>query len=418
MVINICVVGLGYVGLPTGALLASKGMRVHGVDTNEVLIGRINSPSFSSFEPDLDALVRDVIKTGSLTASKSPTKAEVFVLAVPTPVKLDRSGADLEAIKLACNTISKYLVPGNLIILESTVPVGTSQLVYDWLCESRPDLKSRDSDVHSDNSNRIYVAHCPERVLPGRLLHELVKNDRTVGGIDNESARRAGSFYEKFVDGDITYTNAPTAELSKLVENAYRDVNIAFANELSMICDDLGIDVWDCIKQANKHPRVNILSPSSGVGGHCIAVDPWFIVSNSPKYTNLIRTAREVNDSKPNHVVKNIQIAVQNCNEPVLACLGLSFKPNVDDLRGSPALQIVERLAVNHNLNLLVVEPHIKKLPLSLSNLKNIKLVSLEEALTAANVVALLVNHDVFKKIRPNELMDKKIIDTSGTLRY
>ena len=414
---NVCVVGLGYVGLPTGALLATKGMHVHGTDTSATLVAAINDGSFTSVEPDLDLLVKSAVGGGNLVASLEPAAADVFVLAVPTPVFADHSGADLSAIEAACKAIAAHLAPGNLVILESTVPVGTTERLAEWIGEIRTDLTFRDSDPGANDANRIYLAHCPERVLPGRLLQELLENDRTVGGIDMLSAQRARIFYAAFVHGEITLTNARTAELSKLVENAYRDVNIAFANELSMICDDLDIDVWDLIRLANQHPRVDVLAPSSGVGGHCIAVDPWFIVATAPERANLIRTAREVNDSKPHHVVAKIRRAVARGDSSVVACLGISFKPEVDDLRGSPALEIVHSLASDKALTLLVVEPHIRELPASLAALENVEFVELDTAVTRADVVALLVNHRDFQAVDTERLVNKSVVDTSGTWR-
>lgn len=414
---KVCVLGLGYVGLPTGALLATKGMRVHGVDTNGALVEAINGGSFTSVEPDLDLLVKSAVGSGNLVASNVPAPADVFILAVPTPVLPDHSGADLAAIKAACEALAQHLVPRNLVILESTVPVGTTELMAEWIGNRRSDLTFSETDAAADDGNRIFLAHCPERVLPGHLMQELLENDRTVGGIDRPSAERARDFYATFVHGAITLTNARAAELSKLVENAYRDVNIAFANELSIICDDLDIDVWDLIQLANQHPRVNVLSPSSGVGGHCIAVDPWFIVASSPERAKLIRAAREVNDSKPGHVVAKVKRAVGDRKGAVIACLGLAFKPEVDDLRGSPALEIVECLAADQRLNLLVVEPHIQELPGILSNLENVDFVDVDTALKEADVVALLVNHREFQALDRGLLAGKTIVDTSGSWR-
>ena len=414
---KVCVLGLGYVGLPTGALLATKGMRVHGVDTNGALVEAINGGSFTSVEPDLDLLVKSAVGSGNLVASNVPAPADVFILAVPTPVLPDHSGADLSAIKAACEALAEHLAPGNLVILESTVPVGTTERMAEWIGNCRADLTFRETEGHANDGNRIFLAHCPERVLPGHLMQELLENDRTVGGIDMPSAERARDFYAIFVHGAITLTNARAAELSKLVENAYRDVNIAFANELSIICDDLDIDVWDLIQLANQHPRVNVLSPSSGVGGHCIAVDPWFIVASSPERAKLIRAAREVNDSKPGHVVAKVKRAVGDRKGAVIACLGLAFKPEVDDLRGSPALEIVECLAADQRLNLLVVEPHIQELPGILSNLENVDFVDVDTALKEADVVALLVNHREFQALDRSLLVGKSIVDTSGSWR-
>ncbi len=414
---KVCVLGLGYVGLPTGALLATKGMCVHGVDTNPDLIEAINSCSFTSVEPDLDLLVKTAVGSGNLVASRKPVAADVFVLAVPTPVLEDRSGADLSAIEAACKELARHLAPGNLIILESTVPIGTTEQMAVWISRARPDLRFREDEVEVDDSNRVYLAHCPERVLPGRLMQELLGNDRTVGGIDQHSAERARDFYASFVHGAITLSNARTAELSKLVENAYRDVNIAFANELSMICDGQDIDVWEVIELANQHPRVNVLTPSAGVGGHCIAVDPWFIVASAPEQANLIRAAREVNDAKPHHVAAQVRATLVEGGGATVACLGIAFKPDIDDLRGSPALEIVARLAADGKLTVLVVEPNVTELPPDLAGLANVKLTALETALGRADVVALLVGHRQFREADHALLADKQVLDCTGAWR-
>jgi len=414
---KICVLGLGYVGLPTSALLATKGMQVYGVDTNPALIEAINCGSFTSVEPDLDLLVKTAVGSGNLLASTEPAAADVFILAVPTPVLRNRSGADLSAIEVACKTLAGHLAPGNLVILESTVPVGTTERMAAWLGISRPDLCFRECDTGADVANRVYLAHCPERVLPGRLMQELLENDRTVGGIDQASAERARNFYREFVHGSIVLCNARTAELSKLVENAYRDVNIAFANELSMICDGLDINVWEVIELANQHPRVNVLKPSAGVGGHCIAVDPWFIVASAPDQTNLIRAAREVNDAKPVHVAAKVRMAVAERKGASVACLGIAFKPDVDDLRGSPALEIVASLAVDGDLNLLVVEPYVRELPPRLAGLDNVELVELDVALKQAKIIALLVGHRQFHAVHRSDLADKLVVDCTGVWR-
>ena len=414
---RVCLFGLGYVGLPTAVLLANKGMHVHGVDTNSSLIKQINDGVFTSAEPDLDSSVKSAVNSGNLVVSQSPTSAEIFILAVPTPVLADKSGADLSAVEAACKALCSYLEPENLIILESTVPVGTIDQMAEWVKITRSDLDISNTNNKSENSNKIYLAHCPERVFPGRILHELIENDRTVGGIDIQSAQRASDFYSTFVNGKITLTNARTAELSKLVENAYRDVNIAFANEISIICDDLNVNVWDLIDLVNQHPRVQVLSPGAGVGGHCVAVDPWFIVASSPDQSKLVRTSREVNDFKPNYVMQSIRNIAGTDRKVVIACLGVAFKPDVEDLRGSPALHIVEGLAKEVNYHLLVVEPNLKKLPNSLSRFNNVQLVSLSEALKAAEVLALLVKHQSFCNINQNQLVGKSIIDTCGVWR-
>ncbi len=414
---KVCVLGLGYVGLPTGALLAAKGMRVHGVDTDSALTEAINGGTFTSVEPDLDLLVKSAVRDGNLAASGEPAAADVFVLAVPTPVLADRSGADLSAIEAACKALAGHLAPGNLIILESTVPIGTTERMAAWIGESRPDLTFRESDEGANDGNRVYLAHCPERVLPGRLMQELIENDRTVGGIDRPSAERARDFYAGFVQGAIALSNARTAELSKLIENAYRDVNIAFANELSMICDGLDIDVWEVIELANQHPRVNVLTPSAGVGGHCIAVDPWFIVASAPEQANLIRAARAVNDAKPVHVAARVHAALADREGATIACLGIAFKPDVDDLRGSPALEIVASLAADDALTALVVEPHVEELPPGLAGLGNVELVGLDEALGRADVIALLVGHRPFRDIDRARLAEKPVVDCTGAWR-
>ena len=414
---KVCVFGLGYVGLPTGALLATKGMQVHGVDTNPALIEAINGGTFVSAEPDLDLLVKSAVGSGNLVASGEPSEADIFILAVPTPVNDDKCGADLSAIKAACKGLSGHLAPGNLIILESTVPIGTTEQMAVWIGAARPDLTIGKSDVGANDDNRVYLAHCPERVLPGRLMQELLENDRTVGGIDRPSAERARDFYAAFVRGDIALSNARTAELSKLTENAYRDVNIAFANELSMICDELDIDVWEVIELANKHPRVNMLMPSAGVGGHCIAVDPWFIVASAPDRANLIRVAREVNDAKPSHVATRVRAALAGRRSATIACLGIAFKPDVDDLRGSPALEIVANLASDSEVSVLVVDPFVSALPLHLSDFSNVELVELDNALGRADVVALLVSHHSFRAICRARLADKTIVDATGAWR-
>jgi UDP-N-acetyl-D-mannosaminuronic acid dehydrogenase len=414
---KVCVIGLGYVGLPTGALIATKGMRVHGVDTNAVLVAAINGGSFTSVEPDLDLLVKSAVGSGNLTAAMEPAAADVFVLAVPTPVLADNSGADLSAIESACRALAGHLAPGNLIILESTVPIGTTDLMAQWIGETRSDLAFRETDVGAEDGNRVYLAHCPERVLPGRLMQELIENDRTVGGIDRPSAERARDFYAAFVHGAITLTDARTAELSKLIENAYRDVNIAFANELSMICDELDIDVWEVIELANQHPRVNVLTPSAGVGGHCIAVDPWFIVASAPERARLIRAAREVNDAKPVHVAARVRAALAGRENPTVACLGIAFKPDVDDLRGSPALEIVVSLAADETLSALVVEPNISALPPALASRANVEFVPLEEAVRRADVVALLVGHRPFRAAGRALAAGKPVVDATGAWR-
>jgi UDP-N-acetyl-D-mannosaminuronic acid dehydrogenase len=407
--------GLGYIGLPTASLLATKGLKVTGVDVNPRVVARINEGRIHIHEPDLEVLVRSAVNSGNLTASPRPEASDVFIIAVPTPLGEDHT-PDLTYVESATEAIAPYLEPRNLIVLESTSPVGTTESIAETIRRLRPDLgvPSRDSN-HPAEPDQIFVAHCPERVLPGRILRELVDNDRIVGGIDPASARKAATFYEAFASGEIVMTDSRTAEFAKLVENAFRDVNIAFANELSIICDALSIDVWELIELANRHPRVNVLKPGPGVGGHCIAVDPWFIVHAAPETSNLIRAAREVNDSKPIRVVEAIRARADRFHEPVIACLGLSYKADIDDLRESPAVRIVQALAEGTG-TVLSVEPYIEELPERLKN-QGVQLVSLDEALTRADIVVGLVDHKAFLEIESGRLQDKIVIDTRGIWR-
>ena len=380
---KICVMGLGYVGLPTASLLANRGFQVHGVDVNPKVIETIGQGEAHISEPDLDVLVRAAVNSGNLTAGLEPTDADVFIIAVPTPFK-DNHVPDISYIEAATRAISPYIAEGNLIILESTSPVGTTEKIATWL---------KEWCSHLDIEKSVYITHCPERVLPGQTLKELVVNDRVIGGINPASAEKAAEFYRQFVTGEILCTHSRTAELAKLSENAFRDVNIAFANELSLICDRLDIDVWELIELANRHPRVNILQPGPGVGGHCIAVDPWFIVNSAPEESQLIRTAREVNDSKPTQVVTKIKALAAKFKQPKIACLGLSYKANIDDLRESPAVLVIEKLASEGIEYLLVVEPYIEKLPPRLQKLQSVQLVSLKTGINDADIVLFLVDH-------------------------
>ncbi|MDH2881560.1 UDP-N-acetyl-D-mannosamine dehydrogenase [Bacillus cytotoxicus] len=407
---KICVMGLGYIGLPTASLLATKGFQVHGVDVNADAVEMINSGKVHIYEPDLDILVKAAVQSGQLRASLKPEEADIFILAVPTPFK-DGHKPDLTYVEAATKTIAPVIKDGDIIILESTSPIGTTEKVAEWILEVRPDLTTTD-EMHS-NKGRIYVAHCPERVLPGHILKELVENDRIIGGLDKESTKRTVEFYKQFVKGQILDTNARTAEMAKLTENSFRDVNIAFANELSLICDKLNINVWELIRLANRHPRVNILQPGPGVGGHCIAVDPWFIVDAAPEEAKLIHTARNVNDYKPTYVVEKVKEKADRFKNPVIACLGLSFKANIDDLRESPAVDIVNHLAESKVGNIKVVEPHISALPKMLEE-KNVSLTTLEWAVEEADIILLLVDHDVFSILGENKLQEKILIDTRG----
>jgi UDP-N-acetyl-D-mannosaminuronic acid dehydrogenase len=412
---KICVLGLGYIGLPTASLLATKGFKVHGVDINHERIEMVSQGLSNIMEPDLDILVKSAVNSGNLTASEESVAADIFMITVPTPF-CGNHVPDLSYVDAATHSIAPYLSAGNLVILESTCPVGTTEKIQTMLSELRPDLMTK--EVGRPPELRVYLAHCPERVLPGQILKELIDNDRIIGGVDRVSAEKASHFYRKFINGHIFLTTAKMAELSKLVENAFRDVNIAFANELSFICDPLHINVWELIQLANRHPRVNILNPGPGVGGHCIAVDPWFIVDSFPNEARLIRTAREINDSKPEYVLSKINEKIRSLKNPVIACLGLTFKANVSDLRESPALHITaalaETLAKAGTGRLLVVEPFIHQLPESLLGFSGVELVDLEIALSQADLIVLLVDHRAFRDVDPNWLKQKTIIDTRG----
>lgn len=406
---SVSVIGLGYIGLPTAAVIASRGMNVVGVDVSQHAVDTINAGNVHIVEPDLDIVVRSAVKAGNLRATTKAVKADVFMVAVPTPFK-ENYEADLTYIESAANAIAPVLEQGNLVILESTSPVGATEKLANWLEVARPDLTF--PQTHGCEAD-INIAHCPERVLPGHVLRELVENDRVIGGMSSACSEKAVALYKTFVVGECLTTNARTAEMAKLTENSFRDVNIAFANELSMICDKLGIDVWELIGLANRHPRVNILNPGPGVGGHCIAVDPWFIVSSAPETAKLIRVAREVNDSKPRYVLNQIIEAADQFKKPVIACLGIAFKADIDDLRESPALDITKMLAQQNVAKILVVEPNIEKLPDSLLSL-GVELVSLECALEQSNTIAVLVDHKPFKSICPELIAKKAIIDSRG----
>lgn len=404
---KIVVMGLGYIGLPTASMLATKGHRVIGVDVNEGVIATINSGNIHIVEPGLDILVRSAVNSGMLRASLAPEEANTFILAVPTPFKLmadNHKAPDTSYLEAATRAIAPFLKPEDLVVLESTSPVGTTELIVGIITILRPDLFM----TEGQDKLSIFVAHCPERVLPGSIIRELVDNDRIIGGINRESAQKAKELYKTFCQGNIYLTNSRTAEMAKLVENSFRDVNIAFANELSMICDKLGINVWELIELANKHPRVNILNPGPGVGGHCIAVDPWFIVDAAPQEARLIKTAREVNDLKPHWVINKVREATSGFESPIIGCLGLAFKANIDDLRESPALEIVQELMRADVGPIMVCEPNIS------SKCVNFPLYDLEQILDNAQILLLLVDHDEFKAIDRTHLNSKIVIDTRG----
>jgi UDP-N-acetyl-D-mannosaminuronic acid dehydrogenase len=410
---KISVFGLGYVGLPVSAAFASRGFEVVGVDVEPSIVNTINNGQIHIVEPDLDMLVQAAVSAGKLRATLTPEPADVFIIAVPTPFK-EGNEPDLRYIQQATSMIAPLLKKGDLIVLESTSPVGTTEQICAWIGEQRSDLVL--PSPNRENSD-IHIAHCPERVLPGSVLRELVDNDRIVGGISPACAAFAADLYQAFVKGEMHLTNARTAELGKLVENAFRDVNIAFANELSLICEKLNINVWDLIDLANRHPRVNILKPGPGVGGHCIAVDPWFIISVAKDQSRVMRAARDVNDSKPLAVFEKIKLAASRLRQPVIACLGLSYKADIDDLRESPALHIVEHLARENVGELLIVEPNIRRLPQSLKDFPNVRMADMQQALTSADIIVLLVDHRQFKRVDRELLNLKIVVDTRGIWR-
>lgn len=405
---TVCIVGLGYIGLPTAAMLSSRGCRVAGLEVNSRVVETINRGETHIVEPDLNAVVASAVASGKLSATLQTPDADVFVIAVPTPFKGEML-PDLRYVEQAARSIAPKLQPGNLVILESTSPVGTTEQLSSWLAQERPDLRLPGSDGDAID---VHIAYCPERVLPGRIMQELISNDRIIGGLTPACSEKAAAFYRIFVEGECVITNARTAEMCKLSENSFRDVNIAFANELSIICDKLGIDVWELIRLANRHPRVNILMPGAGVGGHCIAVDPWFIVASSPEEARLIKSAREVNDDKPDWVVAKIGKAMARHGQVSVACFGLAFKPDIDDLRESPAVRIVAALADQFPGHVLAVEPHITELPPLLRD-KGVRLVSPEVAFDEADIIALLVDHQVFEGLG-SRVAPENLIDTRG----
>lgn len=406
---TVSMIGLGYIGLPTAAVLAGRGIKVIGVDINQHAVDIINQGRIHIVEPDLEALVHEVVRKGLLRATTKPEAADVFLIAVPTPFKGDHK-PDLAYVEAAARSIAPVLKKGDLVILESTSPVGSTEQMAQWLADARPDLTF---PHQAGGTADINMAYCPERVLPGKVIHELVENDRVVGGMTPRCAERAAALYKTFVKGDCIITNARMAEMCKLTENSFRDVNIAFANELSLICDELKINVWELIRLANHHPRVNILQPGPGVGGHCIAVDPWFIVDKSPKTARLIRTAREVNDNKPHYVIDKVRAVAEKIKEPKIACLGLAFKADIDDLRESPSVEIVQHLKELNIGELYVAEPHVTELPPTLVGEK-VFFTEVNEAIEKADIVLLLVNHQAFKDIAIGALTGKTVIDTRG----
>lgn len=411
---RVAILGLGYIGLPTAVVLATRGIEVVGVDINEATVEAVSLGKVPFVEPDLAIAVSGAVSVGRLTATTGVPEADAFIIAVPTPFLEDRT-ADLSYVRSAVTQIAPRLKGGDLVVLESTSPPGTTEQVSRWLAELRPDLRL---PHESDGLSNISVAHCPERVLPGRIMIEMVTNDRIIGGVTRRCAERAALLYRVFTQGAILTTDAASAEMAKLVENAYRDVNIAFANELSLISERLRLDVWEVIRLANHHPRVNILTPGPGVGGHCIAVDPWFIVGAAPDLARLIRTAREVNDSKPMHVARHVVEKASRFRNPTVACLGLTFKANVDDMRESPAVDVVVAIAdADPDLDIRVVEPFTKRLPPELDGRPNVRMQSAAEAIDDADIVVLLVDHEQFKVIPRSRLEGRVIFDTRGAWR-
>ncbi|OHO54536.1 UDP-N-acetyl-D-mannosaminuronic acid dehydrogenase [Corynebacterium sp. HMSC035E02] len=409
---KVCVVGLGYIGLPTAAFIASKGVKVVGIDVNERFVKLINEGKVPFFEPGFEELLAKVVGEGNLVAQAEQVEADAYIVCVPTPFQ-DNHQVDTKYIRAASEALAPHLRPGALVVLESTSPPGTTEDMAKHLIELRPDLSLNDED-----DNAIFVAHCPERVLPGQIMEEMENNDRVIGGLTPKGTELARDLYATFCTAELLMTNATTAEMAKLTENSFRDVNIAFANELSLICDRLGIDVWELIELANHHPRVNILQPGPGVGGHCIAVDPWFIVSAAPEEAKLIKLARDVNDGKPEWVIEQVVTALEGKENPVVAALGIAFKNDIDDLRESPSLEIVKRLGVdNPELDIRVVEPNVDELPAVLSNISNLTKQDTKEAIEAADVVLLLVNHKEFINLDQSVLEGKTVIDTKGIWR-
>ena len=416
---TISVIGLGYIGLPTAAAFASRKKKVVGVDVNQHAVDTINRGAIHIVEPDLDRVVKEAVEGGYLRAVTKPLAADAFLIAVPTPFKGDHD-PDLAYVEAAAKSLAPVLKKGDLVILESTSPVGATEQIAQWLAEARSDLSfPQDAGEQAD----VNIAYCPERVLPGQVMVELIQNDRVIGGMTPKCSERASALYKIFLEGECVVTNSRTAEMCKLTENSFRDVNIAFANELSLICAEQGINVWELIRLANRHPRVNILQPGPGVGGHCIAVDPWFIVAQNPQQARLIHTARLVNDGKPLWVVDQVKAAVADClaatnrraAEVKIACFGLAFKPNIDDLRESPAMGVTRLIADWHVGETFAVEPNVEQLPKSLVG--HVTLKTIAEALQQADVIVMLVDHKEFKAIKAEDVKQSWIVDTKGVWR-
>ncbi|MGK7868353.1 UDP-N-acetyl-D-mannosamine dehydrogenase [Falsiroseomonas sp. E2-1-a20] len=413
-VTDVCVMGLGYVGLPAAAMLASRGHRVVGCDTDPRVVAAVAAGQAHFREPDLDMLLAAALTTGRLRAQGVPAPAGVFVIAVPTPLG-PGNRPDLSRVTMAVAAIAPLLRPGDLVLLESTCPVGTTEALAAQIAAGRPDLVLPRRGAPAP-AGCVHLAHCPERVLPGSMLRELVANDRIIGGLTPDCAERARAIYASFVTGRCWLTDSRTAELAKLAENAFRDVNIAFANELAAVCEGLEVDPWAAIALANRHPRVAILQPGAGVGGHCIAVDPWFLADAAPDQARLIRTARAVNDARPGQVAAQVRALARGVAEPVVACLGLTYKADVEDLRGSPALAIAEELSRDGTLSLLCCDPLLPALPPPLAGRTNVALAGVEAALARADILAILVPHRAFREIDPARLRRRPVVDAVGLL--
>ncbi len=406
---DVCVLGLGYIGLPTAAVIARSGCRVLGIDVNVSVVDTINRGEIHIEEVDLDGLVQGVVSRGMLRASTLVEPSDVFVIAVPTPFDANHA-PDISYVLEAAANISAVLKMGDTVIIESTSPVGTTDQVRDLIAGLRPDLEVPGIGAATPD---IAIAYCPERVLPGKILEELINNDRSIGGITPRCARKALTFYKRFVRGECVTTDARSAEMTKLVENAFRDVNIAFANELSIVADHMKLDVWEVIRLANRHPRVNILQPGPGVGGHCIAVDPWFIVHGAPEQTPLIRTARGVNDSKVDHVIAHASALIDANPDMIVGCLGLAFKANIDDFRESPAKKVASELARKFGRRIRIVEPYAAELPKDFAG-SSALLIDIDTALLECDMLIPLVDHDAFKAIPLAERVDKLVYDVRG----
>lgn len=405
---ELTVIGLGYIGLPTATIFAAGGLSVRGVDVDQDVAASVNAGQAHIVEPGLSDMVSSAVTQGRLRASTTYGSSESFVIAVPTPL-IDGRRPDLRFVRTAVESLAPHLSSGNLVVLESTSPVGTVDRIADWLRKLRPDLSFGTSPTSEEP---VSIAYCPERVLPGNILHELINNDRIIGGLTPECAERAAALYQRVVKGQSRLTNARTAELAKLTENAFRDVNIAFANELSLVAEEVHVNVWELIELANLHPRVNILQPGPGVGGHCIAVDPWFIVDASQR-TPLIEAARRVNDGKPSWVVALVNDFAVDMPQPTIACLGLAYKPDIDDLRESPSIEIVRQLADRPNRRILVAEPNIDSLPAELES-TSAELVSVANAVNQADIVVGLVAHREIRELPEGLLDGKHLVDPAG----